>query len=141
MCSLALIPTILPAQTNPERLRNYEQAKRANEELTRLSDEIDRNAKASCYVAVPAPALCHCIMNELGWGVSFQHYVIIRTLPTIAEKTKFVKDSFGLKEDPWRRNSSTKPMRHGPSANVLQKNSTNNSLHVTARRSVAGKRR
>ena len=99
ICSLALIPTILPAQTNPERLKNYEQAKRANEELTRLSDEIDRNAKASCYVAVPAPALCHCIMNELGWGVSFQHYVIIRTLPTIAEKTKFIKDSFGL-EDP-----------------------------------------
>lgn len=99
ICSLALIPTILPAQTNPERLRNYEQAKRAEEEMTRLSDEIDRKARASCYVAVPAPALCHCIMNELGWGVSFQHYVIIRTLLTVAEKTKFIKDSFGL-EDP-----------------------------------------
>jgi hypothetical protein len=67
--------------------------------MTRLSDEIDREARASCYVAVPDPALCHCIMNEIGWGVSFQHYVIIRTLLTVAEKTKFIKDSFGL-EDP-----------------------------------------
>lgn len=100
ICSLALMPTILSAQTDPESLRNYaEQGKRADEEITRLSDEIYREAKASCYVAVPAPALCHCIMNELGLGVSFQHYVIIRTLLTVAEKTKFIKDSFGL-EDP-----------------------------------------
>ena len=77
LAAIFVFPSFCHADTSIERLQE------ASRKIDHLEEEISKKAKSSCYVAIPDPELCKCLNKYLGWGVSFQHYVIIRLLPTL----------------------------------------------------------